>query len=160
IEGFTAGIAVVIVLQQVPNALGVSAAEGLEQVWAIAADAVGRFAAAPDWTPLVMTFVVAAFIIAGARWKPAVPFSLIAVVAATGIAYLWLPDLATIGAIPAGLPLPSADFVDASRLAALLPSAFAVAALAALESLLCATVADSMSVNERHNPDRELFGQG
>jgi SulP family sulfate permease len=35
-----------------------------------------------------------------------------------------------------------------------------VALLAALESLLCATVADAMSVGERHNPNRELFGQG
>jgi SulP family sulfate permease len=42
----------------------------------------------------------------------------------------------------------------------LLPSAVAVAALAALESLLSATVADGMSVNQRHDPDRELFGQG
>jgi SulP family sulfate permease len=39
-------------------------------------------------------------------------------------------------------------------------SALAVAALAALESLLSATVADAMTVNERHDPDRELFGQG
>jgi SulP family sulfate permease len=36
----------------------------------------------------------------------------------------------------------------------------AVAALAALESLLSATVADAMSVSTRHDPDRELFGQG
>jgi SulP family sulfate permease len=35
-----------------------------------------------------------------------------------------------------------------------------VAALAALESLLSATVADAMSVGQRHDPDRELFGQG
>ena len=35
-----------------------------------------------------------------------------------------------------------------------------MAALAALESLLSATVADGMSVDERHDPDRELFGQG
>ena len=38
--------------------------------------------------------------------------------------------------------------------------ALAVAALAALESLLSATVADAMSVSDRHDPDRELFGQG
>jgi SulP family sulfate permease len=43
---------------------------------------------------------------------------------------------------------------------ALLPSALAVAALAALESLLSATAADGMSVGQRHDPERELFGQG
>ena len=39
-------------------------------------------------------------------------------------------------------------------------AALAIAALAALESLLCATVADAMTVDEHHDPDRELFGQG
>lgn len=39
-------------------------------------------------------------------------------------------------------------------------TAIAVAALGALESLLSATVADAMTVGDRHNPDRELFGQG
>ena len=42
----------------------------------------------------------------------------------------------------------------------LLVPAIAVAALAALENLMSATVADGMSVGERHDSDRELFGQG
>lgn len=159
IEGFTAGIAVVIVLQQVSNALGVSAGDQ-EQVWALALDAFTRWIAAPDFTPLIMTLVIAAVILVGARIRPSIPFSLIAVAAATLVADAAGLDLARIGAIPAGLPLPSADFIDAARIADLLPAAIAVAALSALESLLCATVADSMSVNERHHPDRELFGQG
>ena len=54
----------------------------------------------------------------------------------------------------------SLDFVDVGSAGSLMASALAVAALAALESLLCATVADGMSVNEHHDPDRELFGQG
>src|SRR5690625_8006320 len=50
--------------------------------------------------------------------------------------------------------------MDLSMVQALLPSAVAVAALAGLESLLSATVADGLRVGERHDPDRELFGQG
>jgi len=69
-------------------------------------------------------------------------------------------DLQSIGAIPAGLGAPSADFIDLGAIRALSTAAIAVAALAALESLLSATVADGMSVNERHDPDRELMGQG
>ena len=42
----------------------------------------------------------------------------------------------------------------------LISAAFAVAALAAIESLLSAKVADGMADAQRHNPDRELFGQG
>ncbi|MEV4808307.1 SulP family inorganic anion transporter [Micromonospora avicenniae] len=159
IEGFTAGIAVVIALQQVPAALGVADAHG-ERVWAVAADAVARFAARPHPVPLLMALGVAAVMLVGARWRPGWPFSLVAVAAATGLAELLPIDLARIGALPSGLPAPSLDFFDLGAVGMLLPSALAVAALAALESLLSATVADGMTVGERHDPDRELFGQG
>ena len=68
--------------------------------------------------------------------------------------------VATIGAIPAGLPAPSLPPIEPGDLGSLLVPAVAVAALAALESLMSATVADGMSVGERHDSDRELFGQG
>ncbi len=159
IEGFTAGIAVVIALQQVPAALGVTAAHG-EKVWAVAADAVARFAAQPRPAAIAVALGVAALMLLGARWRPAVPFSLVGVAAATILAELAPIDLARIGELPQGLPAPSLAFLDFGALGVLLPSALAVAALAALESLLSATVADGMTVSERHDPDRELFGQG
>ncbi|MFF5212509.1 SulP family inorganic anion transporter [Streptosporangium sp. NPDC000396] len=159
IEGFTSGIAVVIALQQVPAALGIAVVEG-EHVWQVAADAVVRYVTAPAPAPLIMALVVAALMLVGARWRPGVPFSLIGVVMATVVAEMAGLDVARIGALPAALPAPSLGFVDLGALAGLLPSALAVAALAALESLLCASVADAMSVGEKHDPDRELFGQG
>ncbi|MFI5847842.1 SulP family inorganic anion transporter [Micromonospora chalcea] len=159
IEGFTAGIAVVIALQQVPAALGVTAAHG-EKVWAVAADAVARFAAQPRPAAIAVALGVAALMLLGARWRPAVPFSLVGVAAATILTELAPIDLARIGELPQGLPAPSLAFLDFGAVGVLLPSALAVAALAALESLLSATVADGMTVSERHDPDRELFGQG
>lgn len=159
IEGFTAGIAVVIALQQVPAALGVVGAHG-DKVWAVAADAVARFATQPHPAPVAMALGVAAVMLLGARWRPGLPFSLIGVAAATILAQSTSLDLVRIGALPTGLPAASLDFLDLSAFGALLPAALAVAALAALESLLSATVADAMSVNEQHDPDRELFGQG
>ncbi|GAA4256915.1 SulP family inorganic anion transporter [Dactylosporangium darangshiense] len=159
VEGFTAGIAVVIALQQVPAALGIGDAHG-EKVWAVAADAAVRFAAHPDPAAPATAIGVAAVMLLGARWRPRLPFSLIAVAAATGLANLAGLDLARIGSLPAGLPSPSLSFLHLDAIGRLLPSALAVAALAALESLLCATVADAMSVGEHHDPDRELFGQG
>ncbi|MYS85463.1 SulP family inorganic anion transporter [Embleya scabrispora] len=159
IEGFTAGIAVVIALQQVPAALG-AAGEG-EKVWQVAAHATVRFLEHPDADAPAMALGVAALLLIGARWRPGVPFSLLAVAAATLLAEA-LPtlDVARIGALPNGLPAPSLAFLDASMLVVLLPSALAVAALAGLESLLCASVADGMTTGQRHDPDRELFGQG
>ncbi|WP_336083047.1 SulP family inorganic anion transporter [Nocardia sp. SSK8] len=159
IEGFTAGIAVVIALQQFPGALGVSGAEG-EKVWQSAVDAVRRFVADPDATAPVTALVVAAVILIGGRYLPKLPFALVTVVLATVFAGLFHLDLARIGAIPAGLPAPSLEFLRLGELTTLLLPALAVAALAALESLLSATAADAMAVGTRHDPDRELFGQG
>ncbi|WFE48530.1 SulP family inorganic anion transporter [Verrucosispora sp. WMMD1129] len=159
IEGFTAGIAVVIALQQVPAALGVTDAQG-EKVWAVAADAVTRFVVHPRPVAVAVALGVAAVMLLGARWRPGLPFSLLAVAAATLLAELVPVDLVRIGALPQGLPAPSLDFLDLSAVGVLLPAALAVAALAALESLLSATVADGMTVGQRHDPDRELFGQG
>src|SRR5690606_34608082 len=148
----------VIALQQVPNMLGVPAGDQ-EQVWAVALDSAVRYLADPDPVPLLIALGVAAVILLGSRWKPALPLSLVAVAAATGLAQ-WLGlKLDVIGKLPGGIPAPSASFLDAALIPALLPSAFAIAALAALESLLSATVADGMTVGEHHNPDRELLGQ-
>ncbi|GAA4779118.1 SulP family inorganic anion transporter [Streptomyces sanyensis] len=160
VEGFTLGIACVIGLQQVPHALGVAVPEG-EKVLPVAWRAVQAFAAAPNWSAVALSLGVAGVMLAGARWRPAVPFSIVAVVAATLAAQLLhLDAAATIGDLPAGLPAPSLAFLDVSALGSLLAPAVAVAALAALESLLSATVADGMTVGQRHDPDRELFGQG
>lgn len=159
IEGFTVGIAVVIALQQVPAALGVTRVAG-DKVLTNAADAVGQYAHHPHLAPLIIAVAVAALMLGGSRWRPGVPFSLLGVAAATVLAQAFDLGLVPLGHLPASLPAPSLSFVDIGAVGSLVTSALAVAALAALESLLCATVADSMSVGEQHNPDRELFGQG
>ncbi|MFF9349588.1 SulP family inorganic anion transporter [Streptomyces sp. NPDC014734] len=160
VEGFTLGIACVIGLQQIPGALGVATPEG-DKVLVVAWRAVGAFVRAPNWTAVALSVGVAAVMLLGARLRPAVPFSVVAVIAATLVVQLWGPGSATpIGDLPSGLPAPSLGFLDLSAVGSLLAPAVAVAALAALESLLSATVADGMTVGQRHDPDRELFGQG
>ncbi len=159
IEGFTAGIAVVIALQQVPAALGINDAVG-EKVWASAADAVQRYVVHPSPGPLIISLSVAALMLVGARWRPRVPFSLIGVALATVAVQALDLQVETLGALPSSLPAPSLAFVDLGAISTLATAALAIAALAALESLLCATVADAMTVDEHHDPDRELFGQG
>lgn len=159
VEGFTAGIAVVIALQQFPNILGVEPGKQ-ERVLELAIDAVARYLQAPDPVPVLIALGVAAVILLGARWKPSLPLSFVAVAVATAIGWFLAPGLGVVGQLPRGIPAPTAGFLDPDALTALIPSAIAVAALAALESLLSATVADAMSVGQKHNPDRELFGQG
>jgi SulP family sulfate permease len=159
IEGFTAGIAVVIGLQQVPAALGIAHAHGAK-VWQVAYHAAADFAIHPRVGPLVIAVAVAGCILLGSRRWPSVPFSLVATGAATLVVWLSSANVALLGTLPHRLPSPSFGFFDPGTVRALLPSAFAVAALAALESLLSATVADGMTVNQHHDPNRELFGQG
>nr|WP_134009312.1 SulP family inorganic anion transporter [Streptomyces sp. 846.5] len=159
VEGFTVGIAAVIALQQVPGALGIKAPSGSNPA-VVAVKTLQGFAAHPHWTALAVTSAVVFVMLAGARRRPAVPFSLLAVVLATVVAKAVHLDVATIGHLPAGLPAPSLSFLNTAAVPALLPSALAVAALAALESLMSATAADAMAVSERHDSNRELFGQG
>lgn len=158
IAGFTAGIAAVIFVQQVPAALGRD--EHGERVLTTAWHALTGFAAHPGWTPLALSGGVMAVMLIGGRWRPRLPWSLIAVAAAT-IAAVVLPlDAAPIGQLPTGLPAPSLGFVSLGAVPSLAGAAVAVAALAALESLLSATVADGMARGRAHHPDRELLGQG
>lgn len=158
VEGFTIGIAAVIALGQVPSALGVKA-DGEKPV-AVAVDAVGGWLASPGMTaPLIALAVTLVILLAGTRW-PRLPVALVAVGLAAVATYAFELPVAHIGALPSPLGAPSLPSIEPSMLRDLLPAALAVAALAALESLLSASVADGMTVGERHDPDRELVGQG
>ncbi|MFR9797563.1 SulP family inorganic anion transporter [Streptomyces sp. MS06] len=160
VEGFTFGIACVIGFQQVPNALGVAKPEAENTVVA-AGQALAEFARHPNWTAVGLAVGVVVVMLAGARWRPTVPFSILAVIAATVVVQVaGLDEAKPIGALPSGLPAPSLAFLDLGALGSLLSSAVAVAALGALESLLSASAADGMTVGQKHDPDRELFGQG
>ena len=158
VVGFTVGIALVIGLQQVPAALGVPG-QG-EKVLAVAVSAAIAWLRSPQWAePLLAAFVVAAMLLA-VRFRPSWPVSLPAVIVAAVVAKVAHLQVPTIGTIPSGLPHPSLPQVPWGSLSSLVLPAVAVAALGALESLLSATVADGMTVGERHDPDKELVGQG
>jgi high affinity sulfate transporter 1 len=158
VEGFTVGIAVIIALQQIPAALGVPAHD--QKVSVLAAHATSDWLAHPNWVPATMTAAVVLLVVLVSRWWPRWPGSLLAVVAATAANASLDLGAVTIGHIPTGLPTPSLPAVPWGHLDALVLPAVAVAALAALESLLSATVSDAMSVGHRHDPHRELVGQG
>ncbi len=158
VQGFTLGIALVIGLQQLPGALGVDA-EG-EGVVPLAWSALSAWAQSPHWAPLAMAVAVMAGMLLVQRLRPSLPASLIAVALATAIAEALHLDVERIGALPTGLQSPALPDIPWAELGHLVLPALAVALLAALESLLSATVADAMSVSEQHDPDRELFGQG
>lgn len=159
IEGFTVGIAVIIFLQQVPLALDMKATAGVGPLPA-AWDAVRHV----DWSTSAWalgTVAVTALVIEGLRRVDRrIPGSLVAVVLTTVVAQLLSLDVWRIGALPHSLPLPGLPSVDVGSLPSLVRPAVAVAALAAIESLLSARVAAGMMRTGRVQADREVLGQG
>lgn len=158
IEGFTVGIAIIIAAQQIPAAMGAKAPIG-ENAVITAARTIAQPGPEVGWTVGVVAIVVAVMVIAPRLW-PRLPASLAAVVAATVFAQLADAPIDRIGALPSSLPSPSVSGLDPALMYALLPAAFAVAALSAIESLLSAKVAGTMADVGEFEPDRELVGQG
>lgn len=88
------------------------------------------------------------------------PESLVAVIAATVLVVALGLPVARIGELPSQLPAPVLPHADFGALRTLLGAALAIAALAAIESLLSARVAATMSPTGPYDPNRELVGQG
>ena len=159
IAGFTAGIGVIIFLQQVPLVLGRSDAVGAPPVVAAVNSVQGANWGAALW-PLAAVAVVILLMLVVPLWNDRIPVSLLAIVLVTAAAEILDLPLARIEEIPSSLPLPSLPSIDPSTLQTVLSAAIAVAALSAIESLLSARVAVDLSGDARYNPDRELLGQG
>lgn len=159
IEGFTVGIAIIIFLQQVPTALGVSKPEG-ENTAAVAIRSVNNAFSNGNLQSIALVGLVIAIMLLVPRIRGSLPASLIAVAVATIVAEVASLNVSRIGLLPSSLPLPTLPSTSYSEIRHLLSAGFAVALLASMESLLSAKVADGMSIGERHDPNRELFGQG
>jgi len=162
IEGFTVGIALIIAVSQLKDLFGLSAAK-------VSADLVqalpALWSARDSINP--MALIIGLFSIGGIallrRIAPWFPGSLLVIATASAaVALLDLPVdtiYSRFGSLPAGLPAPSLPHVSIARISALLPSAFVIAFLAAVESLLSAIVADRM-IGGRHRSNAELLAQG
>ncbi|MBN8820293.1 MAG: SulP family inorganic anion transporter [Sphingomonas sp.] len=161
--GFTAGIAVIILASQLRDLFGLTLSgpepgELLPKLEALAA-------ALPTLNPAAFGLAGAAIaiILACRAWRPHWPAYLIAVaITAIAATALHLP-VETIGSkfggIPRSLPAPSLPDLSPARIVEMLPTALSFTLLGAIESLLSAVVADSMS-GRRHRSNCELVAQG
>jgi SulP family sulfate permease len=185
--GFTAGIAVVIATLQVKDLLGLTVHEMPEQ-YVDRVGALAHALPTAHWPELALGVLTLGVLGAWPRVTHKIPGPLVALVLAAAAAAFagWLVpsfSVATIGSrfefpIPGGtghgIPpwppwpmfpwtLPGAGGeplgLSFALLRELLPYAFAIAALGAIESLLSAVVADGMT-GRRHDPDAELLAQG
>ena len=162
ITGFTAGIAVIIASSQIRDFFGL-------RLDPVPADFIDKWSAyfsvagSVDGATVAVGGAALALIIVLRRFAPRLPAFLIVVIAGSlGAALLGL-KVDTIGSrfpdMPSGLPLPTLPTFSLAMLQAVLPSAFTIAFLAGIESLLSCVVADGMT-GFRHRSNQELVGQG
>ncbi len=166
--GFTGGIAVTILLGQIKDFLGLSYGEGIRPVETIEKmEANFEFISTFSPWALLVGVLSLVILIFYPKIEKRIPPSLIAVIVSALLVKL-IPTLDegvfTIGdlyTIPAGLPKMDFGAMDLSfeKMLAVLPNAFTIAILAAIESLLSCVVADTM-IDSKHNPNAELVAQG
>lgn len=161
--GFTAGIAVIIFSSQIKDLLGLTVPDAGHGP--ILDSLRGDAEAIGTTNPYALAIAAAtiAIIVGMRKWRPSFPGILVAVAATSAAAALLNLPVETIssrfGAIPSGLQAPSFPAISIARIASVMPDAFAFFLLGAIESLLSATVADSMT-GRRHRANCELTAQG
>jgi len=159
--GFTAGIAVTIAIGQLKDFLGLtfheSPVETMEKLME-----VGRCITSFNWQAFVVAIVSLAILIFWPKKLAKIPASLIAVLVGAAMVKLLDMNVNTIGSlyeISGGLPKFAMPNFSMGLVKEVLPDAFTIAVLAAVESLLSCVVADGM-INSRHNSNTELIAQG
>jgi sulfate permease, SulP family len=161
--GFTSGIAVLIFSTQIKDFCGLAVdkvpSDFIEKMKAFIEHA-GSF----QWPTLLLAAASFGIIkLWPGKWQRHVPGSVIALIVATaafGIFHLPVETIGSkFGGIPEGLPLPHFPALSWDKVHLLFQPALTIALLAAIESLLCAVVADGM-IDDRHDSNQELMAQG
>ncbi len=115
-----------------------------------------------NWLELALTLLTIFIIYGFKRITTAIPSALVALVVVSVGAVLLGLNYRPIEQIPSGLPVPNMDIFSNFSFAAVSPyifTAFTLALLGAIDSLLTSVVADNMT-KTRHRPNQELIGQG
>ncbi len=161
--GFTSGIALTIVIGQLKDFMGLTFAEGTHAVETIEKlSAVIDSIATINWHAIIVGAVGLAVLIVWPKINKKIPGSLIAVIVGVLMVKFLPLNVNTIGdlySISRELPKLSIPSFDFAAVGELLPSAFTIAILAAIESLLSCVVSDGM-INDKHNSNTELIAQG
>lgn len=160
--GFTAGVAIGIFAGQIKDFLGLDMgsvpAEFIDKVIEYS-----KVITTLDLDTVIVGVISLVILIIMPKISKVVPGSLVAIIVATLLVKFTPLETATIGSVygelSSSIPTPSVPDINYDMIKQLLPSAFTIAILAAIESLLSCVVSDGM-VNSRHRSNMELIGQG
>ncbi|MBQ3234883.1 MAG: sodium-independent anion transporter [Clostridia bacterium] len=161
--GFTAGIAVTILVGQIKDFLGLTYPSGAENIETI--DKVVNIfknITTINWLALAVGAGSLAIVIVWSKFIKKIPSSLIVVligalcIGLTGVPVNTIGDVSPITSAVPKFTLPS---IDGKLILSVIPNAFTIALLAGIESLLSCVVSDNM-IGDTHNPNTELIAQG
>jgi SulP family sulfate permease len=162
VVGFTNGIAILIASTQIKDFFGLRTGEVPGEFLPRMKMLAGHF---DSLNPVALGLGLGtlAILILLPRLTKRIPPSIVALLVCTGVSVVFHLPVETIGSkfggIPQGLPPFAIPEFHSENILPLIPSAFTVAMLAALESMLSAVVADGMT-GDRHNSNVELVAQG
>ena len=169
VEGFTVGIALLIMLQQFPYALGVAKGEGERTVISAIHTVQDALSAGLKWQTISVVAITLLIkfnivkILERFHIKPYVPASFSALAITSLIVVVFNFDVARIGDIPRNVISWAPPSLSGIDFAGLLMPALSIALLAAIEALLAARVADDLAnvpADKEFKPNQELMGQG
>ena len=168
IVGFTNGIAVLIILSQIKDFFGLQIPQLPSQFFSMVQTLLDR---ASSWSPATLVLSISSLIFL-ILWRlfnkrigklgmiPGTIWVLVLATLVTSICSLPVETIGTrFGGIPAGLPSPQWQGITWESAQLVIAPAMTLALLGAIESLLCARIADGLT-HERHRPNQELMGQG
>lgn len=161
ITGFTSGIALIIFVGQLDNLLGIQTPAAESTLHKIIQYAHGGFT--PNWAAVgIGLLVILIMVLWPKAWNARFPASLLALIVATLVTVLLGLDVPVIGNIPQSIRLEdrlTLARIPWSDLGALIGPALSIAALGAIESLLCGAVVSSQT-GRKMDASQELIGQG
>ncbi|MBR3805111.1 MAG: sodium-independent anion transporter [Clostridia bacterium] len=161
--GFTAGIAVTILIGQIKDFLGLTYPVGVQNIETThKVYNVFKNIGTINWLALAVGAGSLAIMIVWTKFIKKIPSSLIVVllgalcIGLTGVSVLTIGDAYPINS---AIPKFAVPALDGKLILSLIPDAFTIALLAGIESLLSCVVSDNM-INDKHNPNTELIAQG
>lgn len=169
VEGFTVGIALLIMLQQFPYALGVPKGEGDRTVISAFHTVQDALSSGLKWQTIVVVAITLIIkfnivkLLERFHIKPYVPASFLALAVTSLIVVVFNFDVARIGDIPRNVVKWAPPSFAGIDFGGLLIPALSIALLAAIEALLAARVADDLAnvpAEKEFKPNQELIGQG
>jgi len=158
VSGFTAGIGTVLLIWQLPRALGVSHPSE-SHVFDVLVH-MGQLLPQVRPATVFLTLVTLGLTLGLPKVLPRLPAPLVAVAFATITAWALSLNVQTLGMLPHALPQVALPSLPASGWGSLLSTALVIFALSSLATMMSGRLVANMGVGQRHDPDQDLVGLG